>query len=139
MVEKVSKKLATWKRNYISLGGRITLIKVALSNIPVYYMSLYRMPQTVVYSIERLQREFLWERSGQKKDHLVRWEIVIQPKEQGRLGLGRIKEKNWHCWESGCGGFLRSKVAYGIPLFAVGMEVMQTGGITIIFSLAPSL
>lgn len=44
VVEKVLKKLVTWKRNYISLGGRITLIKVALSNISVYYMSMYRMP-----------------------------------------------------------------------------------------------
>lgn len=41
VVERVQKKLATWKRNHISLGGRITLIKAALANTPVYYMSLF--------------------------------------------------------------------------------------------------
>lgn len=38
--EKVNKKLSSWKKSYISLGGRITLIKAALSNLPVYYVSV---------------------------------------------------------------------------------------------------
>lgn len=44
VVEKVSKKLVCWKKSYISLGGKITLIKASLSNIPVYYISLFKMP-----------------------------------------------------------------------------------------------
>lgn len=48
VVERVSKKLAAWKKNYISLGGRITLIKSSLANIPVYYMLVFRMPPRVV-------------------------------------------------------------------------------------------
>lgn len=42
VVEKVSKKLACWKKSYISLGGLITFIKGALVNVPVYYMSLFK-------------------------------------------------------------------------------------------------
>lgn len=92
MVKKVSKKLASWKRSCISLSGKITLIKATLSNVPVYYMSMHRMPQKVMSSIERLQWNFLWEGSCLEKDHLVRWEVVFQPKEHGGLSLGRIKD-----------------------------------------------
>lgn len=58
-VVEVSKKLACWKRSYISLGGRITLIKAALSNILVYYMSLFKMSSKVFLTIEKCQRDFL--------------------------------------------------------------------------------
>lgn len=44
MVEKASKKLAGWKKSYISIGGRITLIMAVLANIPAYYMFVFKMP-----------------------------------------------------------------------------------------------
>ena len=34
--ERMRKKLALWKRNYISKGGRITLIKSTLASLPIY-------------------------------------------------------------------------------------------------------
>lgn len=70
------------------------MIKAALSNILVYYMSLFRMPSTVGKMIEKLQLDFLWEGNGGKKNHLIRWKEVIKPKEYGGLGLGRLKERN---------------------------------------------
>lgn len=56
-------------------------MKVALSNIPVYYMSLFKMPSKVILIIEKYQRDLLWEGRSQKKDHLVKWDIVVKPKE----------------------------------------------------------
>lgn len=61
VVERISKKLVCWKRGYLSLGGRITLIKGALSNVPIYYMSLYKALAKVVYAIEKYYRDLLWE------------------------------------------------------------------------------
>lgn len=46
VINRVEKKLSTWKRRYLSFGGRITLIKACLSNLPVYYMSLFKMPKS---------------------------------------------------------------------------------------------
>ena len=37
--ERMRKRLATWKRSYISKGGRVALIK-SLANMPLYQMSL---------------------------------------------------------------------------------------------------
>lgn len=57
MIEKVDKMLASWKKNNISFGGRITLIKAVLANIPIYYMSMFSIPSKVAKKIEQLQKE----------------------------------------------------------------------------------
>jgi hypothetical protein len=41
IIEKVERRLAGWKRMYLSKGGRVTLIKSTLSNLPTYFMSLF--------------------------------------------------------------------------------------------------
>ncbi|RVW61121.1 hypothetical protein CK203_020538 [Vitis vinifera] len=58
--EKMRRKLALWKRQFLSKGGRITLIKSTLASIPLYQMSLFRMPKSVARRLEKLQRNFLW-------------------------------------------------------------------------------
>ncbi|XP_010250619.1 PREDICTED: uncharacterized protein LOC104592815 isoform X3 [Nelumbo nucifera] len=39
-------------------------------------------------------RDFLWELGEEKKDHLIRWEVVCRSKEEGGLGLGNVVSKN---------------------------------------------
>ena len=58
--KKMRRRLALWKRQYLSKGGRITLIKSTLASIPLYQMSVFRMPKSVARMIEKLQRDFLW-------------------------------------------------------------------------------
>ena len=40
--ERIRKRLALWKRQFISKGGRITLIWSTLVSMPIYLMSLLR-------------------------------------------------------------------------------------------------
>ena len=42
--ERFKKRLASWKAQYICKGGRITFIHSILSSLPIYYLSLFRMP-----------------------------------------------------------------------------------------------
>ena len=58
--ERTRRRLALWKSQYISKGGRITLIKSTMGSMPVYQMSLFRMPMSVARRLEKLQRDFLW-------------------------------------------------------------------------------
>lgn len=37
LVERIDKRLSSWKSRYLCMGGRLTLIKSVLSGIPVYY------------------------------------------------------------------------------------------------------
>ena len=59
--ERFRKRLANWKRQYISKGGRLTLIRSTLSNMPTYVMSLFRLPRKVKIKLEKIQRDFLRE------------------------------------------------------------------------------
>ena len=47
VVEKFKVKLSNWRAGILSVGGRLTLIKSVLSNLPIYYMSIYKMPIAV--------------------------------------------------------------------------------------------
>jgi hypothetical protein len=59
MLEKYAHRLAPWKRMYLSIGGRVTLIKSTLFNIPIYFLSQFPIPTTVDNRIEKLQRDFV--------------------------------------------------------------------------------
>ena len=59
VVERVRRRLGRWKGKFISMSGRLCLIKSVLSTLPLFYMSLYKMPVTVAKEIVRLQRNFL--------------------------------------------------------------------------------
>ena len=60
------------KKTFLSLGSRITLIQSCLSHIPSYFLSLFKVPASIVLRIEKLQSDFLWSSSGEgKRDHLA--------------------------------------------------------------------
>ena len=89
------KRLAQWKRHYISKGGRITLIKCTMVSLPIYNMSLFRMPKSVVKRLEKLQRDFLWGGGSlERKVHLINWEVVCTRREKGGLGIRKIDSLN---------------------------------------------
>ncbi|XP_042969128.1 uncharacterized protein LOC122301820 [Carya illinoinensis] len=85
VVEKIEKRLASWKRVYLSKGGRLTLIKSTLTNLPTYFLSLFPLPVRVGNRIEKLFRAFLWGSLGEeKKFHLAN-------------GYGDIIWRGGHC------------------------------------------
>ena len=85
--ERFRKRLTMWKRQYISKGGRITLIQSTLSNLSIYFMSIFQLPRMVKMRLEQIQRDFLWgDAALEQKPHLVRWPIVCVEKRKGGLG-----------------------------------------------------
>ena len=64
ILEKMERRLTGWKRLYLSKGGRVTLIKSTLSNLPTYFLSLFPIPVSVANRIKKLQRNFLWDSLG---------------------------------------------------------------------------
>ena len=53
ILERMEKRLAGWRKRYLSKGGRITLIKSTLSSLPTYFLSLFPIPTSVVHRLEK--------------------------------------------------------------------------------------
>lgn len=63
-------------------------------NIPIYYLSLFRIPKGVADDLEKIIRGFVWYGVDDGKiDHLVNRAAVQKPKEEGGLGLGNLISK----------------------------------------------
>ena len=93
--ERVRRRLALWKCQYISKGGRLILIKSTMASMPLYQISLFRIPKSVAWRLEKLQRDFLWGGGNlERKVHLVNWEVVCAEKEKGGLGLRKLVPLN---------------------------------------------
>jgi hypothetical protein len=54
IVGKMEKRLAGWKRIYLSKGGRLTLIKSTLSSLPTYFLSLFPLPLSIAKRMEKI-------------------------------------------------------------------------------------
>ncbi|CAL5410995.1 unnamed protein product [Camellia sinensis] len=95
VLDKFRSKLSGWKRKLLSFAGRLTLIKSTLSSLPIYYLSLFKMPEGVAKEIERIQSTFLWGGNDLKrKVHLVKWGEAAKSINQGGLGIRRIRDVN---------------------------------------------
>ncbi|XP_039145636.1 uncharacterized protein LOC120282866 [Dioscorea cayenensis subsp. rotundata] len=89
LIDKIKSRLSTWKSNYLSIGGRLTLLNSVLSSLPTFWMSMFCLPKWVIKEIDRIRRDFLW--SGPDMDiprcRLVAWQAICRSKEQGGWGI----------------------------------------------------
>lgn len=67
IIEKANKKLSQWKAQYLSLGGRVTLINSLLDLLPTYVISLFPIPAIVIKKLNKLRRDFLWKGNKEGK------------------------------------------------------------------------
>ena len=95
ILEKFEKRLAGWKKIYLSKGGWLTLLKSTLLSLPTYYLSLFTIPTSVANRIEKLQRDFLWYGMGDEfKIHFVGWDKVCAPIANSGLGIRKLTSFN---------------------------------------------
>lgn len=96
LIEKIEKRLQSWKGKLLSLGGQVTLLNSVISAIPLYWLSLYRMPVGVRYRIDKLRRRFLWFGGStvRKRYSLISWTRVCRSKDLGGLGVLDLKVMN---------------------------------------------
>ena len=79
---------------FFFLGGRLTLIRLVLSSLPIYFLSVVKKPQGIVEIVKKLMRDFLWGGDIDSSSHLVRWKEVMNPKHKGGLEIGNLILRN---------------------------------------------
>ncbi|KAJ4779223.1 RNA-directed DNA polymerase (reverse transcriptase)-related family protein [Rhynchospora pubera] len=89
LIDKLTKRLSGWKAKMLSRAGRLVLASSVLSTIPVFFMSVFKLPVWVVRAIDRLRRDFIWKGPAQQNRgvNLLSWDRVCLPKSLGGFGL----------------------------------------------------
>ncbi|KAE9608827.1 hypothetical protein Lalb_Chr08g0239791 [Lupinus albus] len=59
ILEKIQRRMATWKANLLNKVECLYLAKSLISTIPIYSMQVTRLPQNVSNDIDRMTRTFL--------------------------------------------------------------------------------
>ncbi|GKC94321.1 RNA-directed DNA polymerase, eukaryota [Tanacetum coccineum] len=58
IVANLHSRLSKWKMKTLSIGGRLNLLKSVLGSIPIYYMSMFKVPSQVLKCLEDIRRQF---------------------------------------------------------------------------------
>ncbi|CAL8176297.1 unnamed protein product [Prunus armeniaca] len=93
IIDKVQKRLSSWKSHTLSMAGWLTLLQSVTSAIPIYSMQTAMLPASVCSKLDQLNKNFLWGHAFDKaKVHLVNWETVCKSKCADGLG---VKKAAW--------------------------------------------
>nr|GFA05501.1 retrotransposon protein [Tanacetum cinerariifolium] len=71
IISKLNSCLSKWKVKTLSIGGRLTLLKSVVGSTPIYWMSLYKVPKSVLNSMEAIRRNFF--NGAQDNDKKITW------------------------------------------------------------------
>lgn len=87
LIEKLELKFEGWKSRLISRGGRLQLMNLVMSSIPIYFMSSFLLSKWVINRLDRIWRRFLWGYSENKNGiSLIASSVVCLPKKNGGMG-----------------------------------------------------
>nr|GEU60062.1 RNA-directed DNA polymerase, eukaryota [Tanacetum cinerariifolium] len=95
VLEKVMSRLSKWKLKTFSIGGRFTLLKSILGSTPIFHMSIFKVPLSVVQKLEAIRSYFFHghDRSSNKASW-VKWSKVLTVKDKGGLGVPSLYALN---------------------------------------------
>ena len=89
---KFEKKLSNWTYKLLSLDGRLVLVKSVLTSLAVYWLTLARMPSTILNYIMRYIFNFLWGSSqGKQRYHLFDWNSISRPYTLGGWNIKNLE------------------------------------------------
>nr|GEU55309.1 RNA-directed DNA polymerase, eukaryota, reverse transcriptase zinc-binding domain protein [Tanacetum cinerariifolium] len=87
VIDKVSSRLSRWKMKALSIEGRLTLLKSILGSMPIFHMSIFKAPLSVLRKLESIRSHFFnGHDQASRKALWIKWDYVLTPKDKGRLG-----------------------------------------------------
>ncbi|GKC19635.1 RNA-directed DNA polymerase, eukaryota, partial [Tanacetum coccineum] len=90
-IERMANRLSKWKLKTFSIGGRLTLLKSVLGSMPIYHMSISKVPKKVLQRMESMRSHFFnGVVSSSKKSVWVKWKHALASKDKGGLGVSSL-------------------------------------------------
>ena len=95
MMDRIERRLSVCS-TWLSYSGRLEMVNSAITPITTYAMCTIKLPKGVIDNIDKARKQCLWRgNDAQKKGgNLVAWEVVMQPKEKGGLGVLNLRLQN---------------------------------------------
>nr|GEV70261.1 RNA-directed DNA polymerase, eukaryota, reverse transcriptase zinc-binding domain protein [Tanacetum cinerariifolium] len=95
VISKVSLRLSKWKLKLLLIGVRLSLLKSVLTSIPLYHMSIFKVPIGMLNNLESIRRNFFYEVDGlDRKLAWIGWNMVLTSKKNGGLGVSSFFAHN---------------------------------------------
>lgn len=96
IIDKMNARLSGWASKFLTMAGRVVLINSVLTALPVYFMSVCKIPVWALNEMDTIRRNFLWNgsQSNQNKIHLANWNSICMPKKLGGLGIIELRKFN---------------------------------------------
>ncbi|GJS36384.1 RNA-directed DNA polymerase, eukaryota, reverse transcriptase zinc-binding domain protein [Tanacetum coccineum] len=95
IVDRVRRRLSKWKMKMLSIGGRLTLVKSVLGSMPIFHMSMFKVPTGTLRTLESIRGKFFnGHETSSKKVSWVQWNKVLAPKVNGGLGVSSLYALN---------------------------------------------
>lgn len=93
--ERTQGRLDGWYLIHLSQGGKEVLLKSTAGGIPVFPMSCFRLPKTLLLNLSTIMADFWWGTDvHRKKIHWVSWEKMCLPKSNGGMGFRDLESFN---------------------------------------------
>eukprot|EP00253_Pinus_taeda_P035966 PITA_35966 len=96
LLDKIKTRIQAWGASWLNNAGKIILMKVVLSSLPLYQHSILLAPKTFINKMEVLLRRFLWEggKNNERRLHLVKWDTIKKPFIEGGLQIRDLATQN---------------------------------------------
>ncbi|GKA10509.1 RNA-directed DNA polymerase, eukaryota [Tanacetum coccineum] len=101
IVDRVRRRLSKWKMKMLSIGGRLTLIKSVLGSMPIFHMSMFKVPTGILRILESIRGKFFnGHETYCKKASWVQWnKRGLFSEDDGNIDGVSRKGVNTRKWE----------------------------------------
>lgn len=84
MLAKIEKTISFWYHSKISMASKTILINYAIMSTPLYYLSVYPVPDSILDGISKAARSFFWSKGGNRKGmNSVKWIDIMLGRAEG--------------------------------------------------------
>lgn len=124
MIEKIRRRMPSWRNHNLSMGDHLFLLQVVLFALSVYFLSFFKALTGTISKIESLFKSFLWviRRPVRFIGSTEIWFVMSVSKVSFVCVICMCSM--WLFWVNGGGDLKQTQVDYGLRSFLLSMVIV---------------